>query len=311
MFSTLPELNSCSGSAVTFGSIDDASTPISSLPAYDAAHRQIEEQELRKVEEHQLKGEAEHTEKERKETEEWKESEEWITKEITECMEAEERTTWEEGACKEVDERATREALEAEERKKEHLRLEEEHSQREVEETIKWEQEWLRKVREEEAVRAAEDAGATSTLADATSDTKLDPPEEVEVEDANKEQQTDTVEETLGKAASVPPPVPISTDLPKKFLEEPFRIGTSLPSPEVSRNHPGSRDLQTTLTSSSAATFPSALATARRIEDINHITYPEGIKRPKVELNVNVQKGKFRYVVSAFEILFNLNIPRC
>ena len=40
--------------------------------------------------------------------------------------------------------------------------------------------------------------------------------------------------------------------------------------------------------------LPSALATARYIEDINHITYPEGIKRPKVELNVNAQNGKFR-----------------
>ena len=40
--------------------------------------------------------------------------------------------------------------------------------------------------------------------------------------------------------------------------------------------------------------LPSALATARHIEDINHITYPEGIKRPKIELNVNAQNGKFR-----------------
>ena len=183
---------------MTFGSIDDASTLISSLPANDAAHRQIEEQELRKVEE-QLKGEAEHTEIEWADAEEWKETEEWVTREVTGCMEADERTTWEEGGCKEADESAAREAHEAEERKKGHLRMEEEHAQREVEDKIQWEQEWGCKVREE-AVRATDDAEATSTLAHAISDAKLDPPEEVGVEDgANKVQQTDTVEETSAK----------------------------------------------------------------------------------------------------------------
>ncbi|KAH9014803.1 eukaryotic translation initiation factor 4G1, eIF4E-binding domain-containing protein, partial [Lactarius deliciosus] len=39
----------------------------------------------------------------------------------------------------------------------------------------------------------------------------------------------------------------------------------------------------------------SALATARPIDDLNLISYPEGIKNPKAELNVNAQKGRFRY----------------
>ncbi|KAI9509556.1 eukaryotic translation initiation factor 4G1, eIF4E-binding domain-containing protein, partial [Russula earlei] len=47
--------------------------------------------------------------------------------------------------------------------------------------------------------------------------------------------------------------------------------------------------------SNTASPLPSALATARHIEDINRITYPQGIKGPEVELNVNTQKGKFRY----------------
>jgi translation initiation factor 4G len=46
--------------------------------------------------------------------------------------------------------------------------------------------------------------------------------------------------------------------------------------------------------------LPSALATARHIEDINGITYPQGIKSPELELNVNVHKGKFRYHLSKF-----------
>jgi len=46
----------------------------------------------------------------------------------------------------------------------------------------------------------------------------------------------------------------------------------------------------------------SALATARHIEDINGITYPQGIKSPKLELNVNIQKGKFRYTFRIYAI---------
>ncbi|KAH9047388.1 eukaryotic translation initiation factor 4G1-domain-containing protein [Lactarius hengduanensis] len=52
---------------------------------------------------------------------------------------------------------------------------------------------------------------------------------------------------------------------------------------------------QSTSTSTTPRALPSALATARHIEDLNRITYPEGIKSPKVELNVNAQDGKFRY----------------
>ena len=39
---------------------------------------------------------------------------------------------------------------------------------------------------------------------------------------------------------------------------------------------------------------PSALATARIVEDLGHISYPEGIVSPKPELNVNSKSGKFR-----------------
>ncbi|KAH9168832.1 hypothetical protein EDB89DRAFT_1855061, partial [Lactarius sanguifluus] len=63
---------------------------------------------------------------------------------------------------------------------------------------------------------------------------------------------------------------------------------------------------QSTSTSTTPRAIPSALATARHIEDLNRITYPEGIKSPKVELNVNAQDGKFRCVLSAFDIPFNL-----
>ncbi|EGO00818.1 hypothetical protein SERLA73DRAFT_50472, partial [Serpula lacrymans var. lacrymans S7.3] len=41
--------------------------------------------------------------------------------------------------------------------------------------------------------------------------------------------------------------------------------------------------------------LPSAIATARVIEDLGQIQYPDGIKSPKVELNVGAKDGKFRY----------------
>ncbi|PBK86881.1 hypothetical protein ARMGADRAFT_939606, partial [Armillaria gallica] len=43
------------------------------------------------------------------------------------------------------------------------------------------------------------------------------------------------------------------------------------------------------------APLPSALATARIIDDLGRVPYPEGIKRPRVELNINAKDGKFRY----------------
>ncbi|KZP01936.1 hypothetical protein FIBSPDRAFT_674039, partial [Athelia psychrophila] len=41
--------------------------------------------------------------------------------------------------------------------------------------------------------------------------------------------------------------------------------------------------------------LPSALATARIIEDIEKMEYPEGIMNPKLELNVNAKDSKFKY----------------
>ncbi|KIY45095.1 ARM repeat-containing protein [Fistulina hepatica ATCC 64428] len=43
------------------------------------------------------------------------------------------------------------------------------------------------------------------------------------------------------------------------------------------------------------APLQSALATARAIEDLTAVAYPEGIKSPDAKLNVNATHGKFRY----------------
>ncbi len=42
-----------------------------------------------------------------------------------------------------------------------------------------------------------------------------------------------------------------------------------------------------------ATSHPSALATARIIDDLGRVPYPEGIRSPRVELNINAMDGEF------------------
>lgn len=81
-----------------------------------------------------------------------------------------------------------------------------------------------------------------------------------------------------------------------KKLKEPLRIDTSAMSPptEIPRRRPGPLDLASAKRDVSAPP-PSALLTARVIENLSEVAYPEGIKSPKVELNANVRDGRFRY----------------
>jgi Eukaryotic translation initiation factor 4G1 len=242
-----------------------------------------------------------------------KEVQERIAQEEKELKEAEERVAREEAERKEGEERAARE-----ERERELLRLEEAHTQREVEEKAEreWaEQERLRKLQEDDDARAREEAerrrnaeeeavkiaNATDTshvLADEGFDAKLGSlPEEGDIEDDLSQLAAPTPEESAPNSGNVPTPsLPnIPAELPAKPSES-LRIDTALPSLELTRKRPGPLNLQTTINTNTIPPLPSALATARFIEDINRISYPEGVKGPKAELNVNTEKGKFRYV---------------
>ncbi len=286
----------------------------------DAARREIEEHE-RRVEERKAKEEAERAEKERKDAEERAALEK-------ERKEAEERAVREEAERKEAEERAAREAREKEEQEKERLRLEEEaRAQREALETAekeRTEQERLRKLQEEEEARARdeaerqrkadEDADEASAdahmLADDAEPTSL--PEEGEIDDDVSQPTAATIEElssaSKGAATLSSSPAPVLGESPPKPSEkESLRIDTSLPSPEHQRKRPGPLNLQATINTNVAPPLPSALATARHIEDINRITYPQGIKSPRVELNVNTQKGKFRYALNIHHLVFDFN----
>ena len=277
----------------------------------DAARLETEERELREAEERKAKEEADRAEKERKEAEDRAALEK-------ERKAAEERAVREEAERKEAEERAAKEAREKEEQENERLRLEEEaRAQREaleIAEKERAEQERLRKFQEEEEARAKdeaerqrkaeEDAVEVSAdahlLADNAESTSL--PEEGEVEDDVSQPAVASTEDltSANKGTPVLPSSPathVLAELPAKPLEkELLRIDTSLPSPEPQRRRPGPLNLQATLSTNIAPPLPSALATARHIEDINRITYPQGIKSPRIELNVNTQKGKFRYV---------------
>ena len=285
----------------------------------DAARRELEEHERRQAEERKAKEQADREEKERKEAEDRAALEE------KERKEAEVRAAREEAERKEAEEHAAREAREKEERENERLRLEEEaRAQREaveIAEKERAEQERLRKLQEEEEEEArardeaerqrkAEEDAVQASAADDAESTSL--PEEGEVEDDVSQPAIAAIEEvSANKGAPVlpsPPPPHALAELPAKPLEkEPLRIDTSIPSPEPQRRRPGPLNLQATINTTIAPPLPSALATARHIEDINCITYPQGIKSPRVELNVNTQKGKFRYVLESMSLRSGLD----
>jgi translation initiation factor 4G len=287
-----------------------------------AARRELEEQERRKEQERKAKEEAERAEKERKEAEERAILEK-------ERREAEERAAREEQERREAEERAAKEAREKEEQEKERVRLEEARVAEEKAEKERVERERLRKLQEEEEARAkeaerqrkeeedklkvVEASEIVHSLPDDAEESTSSLPEEGEVEDEASRPATTATKElaSANKSAAAPQPPPslqlaphIPQELPVKSVEkEPLRIDTTLPqSPEHQRRRPGPLNLQTTINSTIAPPLPSALATARHIEDINRITYPQGIKSPKLELNVNTQKGKFRY---DFEIIYH------
>ncbi|OJA15320.1 hypothetical protein AZE42_12803 [Rhizopogon vesiculosus] len=66
------------------------------------------------------------------------------------------------------------------------------------------------------------------------------------------------------------------------------------PPSELPRRRPGPLDLASVKRDISVPP-PSALLTARVIENLSEVEYPEGIKSPRAELNANAKDGRFRY----------------
>ncbi|KAJ7030060.1 hypothetical protein C8F04DRAFT_1398149 [Mycena alexandri] len=256
------------------------------MESEEARKKRIAEEEEKEKEKAKVKAEAE--EKERKEKEEKekerlrKEEEEKEKVRLEEERkrkeeEEKERVRLEEVRKKEEAEAKAKAEAEEKERKereeKERLQKEEEE---EKERVRKAEEEARLKKEEEEAAAAA---AATSTITEEPTSTSE---EEGEVQEVSVKPKEETDED-------VATPV-------KEKPQAPLRIDTASSAPlEFPRKRPGRLDLTNTHTTNIPAALPSALATARIIDDLSRVPYPENIQSPKVELNINAKDGKFRY----------------
>ncbi|KAF8178669.1 hypothetical protein K438DRAFT_1681017 [Mycena galopus ATCC 62051] len=225
------------------------------------AKEEAEKERLRKEEEEKEKIRLEE-ERKRKEEEEEKER-----------VRLEEQRRKEEAEAKAKAEAEEKERKEKEE--KERLRKEEEEKER----VKRAEEEAQLKKEQEEAAAAAAAAAASSTITEGPASISEEEGEVQEISVKSKEDEDDNL------------PTPI-----KEKQDAPLRIDTVSSTPvEFPRRRPGPLDLSTTFKPNIPAALPSALATARIIDDLSRVSYPENIQSPKVELNINAKDGKFRY----------------
>ncbi|KAJ7072794.1 hypothetical protein C8F01DRAFT_1012705 [Mycena amicta] len=181
-------------------------------------------------------------------------------------LEEERKRKEEEAKAKAEAEEKERQAKEEEERKEKERKEEEEKQRLKAEEEAK-----LQKDKED---------AAAATLVTEEADSILEV-EEGEVQELDVVPSSDKEE---GESTPV-------KDTPAK---DALRIDTT-PSNDGARRRPGRLNLANTLNANIPAALPSALATARIIDDLTRVPYPENIQSPKVELNVNATDGKFRY----------------
>ncbi|TFY54696.1 hypothetical protein EVG20_g9603 [Dentipellis fragilis] len=212
---------------------------------------------------------------------------------------------------KEEKERRERDKKEAElkekklkEEKEKRESEEKERKKREEEERVKKEKEAVekRKLEEEERVRKEKEAAEKQKLDEERSKKEAAEKEQAERDKADKakeaeakaeapaaEKEEGEIEDKAAAKESAP-----ADDSKKSAEKESLRIDTAV-APEHPRRRPGPLNLSTAAPGSIPAPLPSALATARIIEDLGSVPYPEGINSPKVELNVNAPAGKFKY----------------
>ena len=236
----------------------------------ERAKREAEEKAKRDEEERirKEKEAAERAQRDKEEAERRKKEEE----------EAKERLRKEEEERERVRKEEEKERLRKEEEERvrkvaeEKLRLEREEKerlQREADELAKKEAEEQERARKEaeakEAAAASASAAEQALSADAKASHETTEDGEVDEKDAAADEARDKVHDK--------PPLRLDTTLEKKRPGPLDLSGTRGPIPQP---------------------LPSALATARIIEDITTIDYPEGIRSPQVELNVNAKQGKFR-----------------
>ncbi|KAF7792743.1 hypothetical protein EIP86_003841 [Pleurotus ostreatoroseus] len=272
------------------GSVSGFQSPISAVPGSPARKTiRMESEEAKRerlAEEQRKKDEAEKAEKAKKEEEEAR-----IRKE----KEAAERKQKEEEEARRKKEEEEKERLRKEE--EERIRKEVEEKRRKDEEEQRRKDEEERRRKEEEEARLKKEAEEKEKLRK----------EEEEKERLRKEAEEKAKAEAAAAAAASVHTVDdaVQTEEPEEGeLDEkddsksndkpPLRLDTAVTGASEPKRRPGPLDLSGTK-GPIAPPLPSALATARIIDDLGRIDYPEGIKSPKIELNVNAKQGKFRY----------------
>ncbi|KAF5357330.1 hypothetical protein D9758_005883 [Tetrapyrgos nigripes] len=184
--------------------------------------------------------------------------------------------------AKAAEEERRRKEKEAEEERSRKEKEEAEKKAKEEEERLKKEKEEAeRKKREEEEekerIRKEEEEAAKK----AASEKEAKPADAAPLEEGEIAESKD-VSESKEKAEA-------KADAKSEDKKAGLRIDTEA----HVRRRPGPLDLSTT--KNIPAPLPSALATARNIDDLGRVPYPEGVKSPSIELNVNAKDGKFRY----------------
>lgn len=259
----------------------------------------IESEESKRKREEQARFEQEKKDAEeraRKEEEERKRKEE------------EEVKRKQEEAKRKEDEKKERERLQKEEEEKERLRLEQEERKRREEDRLEEDRRKAAKEKEERERADREAEERRQQEASSREEAQLEAEEAQDVvespcEDSKEHEEGEVIEngdilETYvnGDLASKPQP---------KAQKEALRIDTSsMPPPlEIPRRRPGPLDINAAKRDISAPPL-SALATARNIERLQDIEYPEGVKSPREDLNKDAKDGKFRYLNIAHTFVF-------
>jgi translation initiation factor 4G len=251
------------------------------------------EQETKDAEE-RAKIEAE--ERKRKEEEEAKRKEEEAKRKEEEAKRKEEEAKRKE---EEQEQEREQERVRKEEEERERLRVEEEDRKRNEEARLEEERKKAEKDKEEKerAEREAEERRQQETLR--CEEAQLEAEEAQDVVESPSEDSKEPEEgEVIENGEIVETQVNGDfTSKPPKAPKEALRIDTSsMPPPsEIPRRRPGPLDINAAKRDMSAPPL-SALATARNIERLQDIEYPEGVRSPREDLNKDAKDGKFRYL---------------
>ncbi|QRW12604.1 eukaryotic translation initiation factor 4G [Ceratobasidium sp. AG-Ba] len=285
--------------------------------------KEKEEKEKKEREERQKKEEKERLEREAKEKEEKeREEKERKEREEKERIEREERERVEREAKekeeKERKEREEKERIEREERERVEREKAEAEAKAKAEEEarLKAEEEARLKAEEEARLKAEEEARIAAEAkakeeaeAKAKAEAEAKAKEEAEATKARAEAEEKAKADAEAKAKAdaeaaeardtispVESPKPTSNGLlPSTIPDRPSPLSISTTANErPKRPVPGPLDLSSAQRNQIAAP-PSALASARIIEDLNAVSYPEAIKTPNPDLNIAATPGKFRY----------------